>query len=80
LLESDAHEVNRLGPDALQISGMDSAAIGLVAARSSIPLIELTPQQATLEEAFMEITRDAVEFHGRAQDHAAPEPAARELR
>jgi ABC-2 type transport system ATP-binding protein len=27
-------------------------------------LIELTPQQATLEEAFMEITRDAVEFHG----------------
>ncbi len=35
---------------------MDSAAIGLVAAREAIPLIELTPQQATLEEAFMEIT------------------------
>ena len=80
LLESDAHRVSRLGPDALRISGMDGAAIGLVAARSSIPLIELTPQQATLEEAFMEITRDAVEFHGRAHDDAAPEPAAaREL-
>ena len=53
-----------LGPDTLHVSGMDSAAIGLVAARAAIPLIELTPQQATLEEAFMEITREAVEFHG----------------
>ena len=59
-----AQRVERLAPDVLQVSGMDSAAIGLVAAREAIPLIELTPQQATLEEAFMEITRDAVEFHG----------------
>jgi len=81
LLESDTQHVHQVGPDALQVSGMDSAAIGLVAARASIPLIELTPQQATLEEAFMEITRDAVEFHGRAQDDASSEPASvRELR
>ena len=51
-------------PSTLQVSGMDSEAVGLVAAREGIPLIELTPEQATLEEAFMEITRDAVEFHG----------------
>ena len=37
-----------------------------------IPLIELTPQQATLEEAFMEITRDAVEFHGGTGTAASP--------
>jgi ABC-2 type transport system ATP-binding protein len=64
LLVSASANVQRLSPDLLQVSGMDSAAIGLVAAREAIPLIELTPQQATLEEAFMEITRDAVEFHG----------------
>ena len=46
------------------MTGTDSAAIGLIAAREAIPLVELTPQHATLEEAFMEITRDAVEFHG----------------
>jgi ABC-2 type transport system ATP-binding protein len=67
----DTH-VQRLGPDSLQVSGADSAAIGLVAARESIPLIELTPQQATLEEAFMEITRDAVEFHGGTTTGPAP--------
>ena len=64
LLTSATHNIQKLAPDLLQVSGMDSAAIGLVAARERIPLIELTPQQATLEEAFMEITRDAVEFHG----------------
>ncbi len=67
-LLGDAREVARLGPDTLQVAGMDSAAIGLIAAREAIPLIELTPQNATLEEAFMEITRDAVEFHGRASE------------
>jgi ABC-2 type transport system ATP-binding protein len=43
---------------------MSSEEVGLVAARAGIALIELTAQQATLEQAFMEITRDAVEFHG----------------
>ncbi len=63
LLKVDG-QVQQLGPDRLQISGIDSAAIGIIAARAGIALIELTPQLATLEEAFMEITRDAVEYHG----------------
>lgn len=71
----DAQHVERPAPDALQVTGMDSAAIGIVAAREQIPLIELTPQQATLEEAFMEITRDSVEFHGRAGDPDRAEAA-----
>ncbi len=76
LLSSVAVNVQRLSPDLLQVSGMDSAAIGLVAAREAIPLIELTPQQATLEEAFMEITRDAVEFHGNELSGAESAPSA----
>jgi ABC-2 type transport system ATP-binding protein len=56
------------------VNGPDSTTIGLIAAREAIPLIELTPQQATLEEAFMEITRDAVEFHGGTTSSAESEP------
>jgi len=64
LLAGDGRRIERLRPDTLQVSGIDSEAVGAIAAREAIALIELTPQQATLEEAFMEITRDAVEFHG----------------
>ncbi len=70
LLIGDGCEVERTNPDTLMVTGADSAQIGLVAARESIPLVELTPQQATLEEAFMEITRDAVEFHGATAETA----------
>jgi ABC-2 type transport system ATP-binding protein len=76
LLATTAQHIQRLAPDTLQVSGMDSAAIGVIAARERIPLIELTPQQATLEEAFMEITRDSVEFHGRPTSTTDTEPAA----
>ena len=52
----------------LEISGLDSAAIGETAAAHRIVLYELTPQQASLEEAFIELTRDDVEFHGATPD------------
>jgi ABC-2 type transport system ATP-binding protein len=66
LLAGTAQHIQRVGYDTLHVSGTDSTTIGMIAAREAIPLIELTPQQATLEEAFMEMTRDAVEFHGAA--------------
>jgi ABC-2 type transport system ATP-binding protein len=46
----------------LQVTGLDSAAIGRLAAEGRLVLHELTPQRASLEEAFMELTRDSVEF------------------
>jgi ABC-2 type transport system ATP-binding protein len=70
-LQAAGRHIERAGADTLHVSGMDSEAVGLVAAREGVPLIELTPVQATLEEAFMEITRDAVEFHGGAADPSA---------
>jgi ABC-2 type transport system ATP-binding protein len=48
---------------ALIVSGMDAAAVGELAAAAGLILHELTPQRASLEEAFMELTRDSVEFH-----------------
>ena len=52
--------------DTLTVTGMDSREIGQVAAEHRIALTELTPKAATLEEAFMEITREDVEFHAAA--------------
>jgi ABC-2 type transport system ATP-binding protein len=62
LLARDRVAITTESPDVFQVSGMDSEQIGMVAAQSGVVLIELTPQQASLEEAFMEITRDALEF------------------
>jgi ABC-2 type transport system ATP-binding protein len=76
LLAAPGRSIERPRPDALHITGVDSAAVGLVAAREGIALIELTPQQATLEEAFMEITKDSVEFHGSGPGVAPPTAGA----
>ena len=45
------------------MAGLDAAAIGEMAAANAIVLHELTPQKASLEEAFMELTSDSVEYH-----------------
>lgn len=46
----------------LEVTGLTSDRIGRIAADHAIALAELTPQQASLEQAFMELTRDAVEY------------------
>jgi ABC-2 type transport system ATP-binding protein len=46
----------------LTITDLPAARIGELAASSSIVLHELTPQLATLEEAFLELTSDSLEF------------------
>jgi len=49
-------------PSVLEIHGLSNQDIGNVAAEHGIVLYELTPQLASLEDAFMELTRDDVEF------------------
>jgi len=55
--------VTRTGPDLLEVTGLTAPQIGEHARTLGLALHELTPQQASLEEAFMEMTRDAVEYH-----------------
>jgi ABC-2 type transport system ATP-binding protein len=62
LVFSEDVSVEVLEPDLLEIGGLTAEQIGEEAARNGVVLHELTPQQATLEEAFMEMTHDAVEF------------------
>ncbi len=47
---------------ALTVSGLSTDQVGTVAGAVGITLLELTAQQASLEEAFMDLTRDAMEF------------------
>jgi ABC-2 type transport system ATP-binding protein len=49
-------------PDVIEITGLDSAEVGRLAAAHGITLFELIPVRASLEEAFMELTRDSVEY------------------
>jgi ABC-2 type transport system ATP-binding protein len=50
------------GSDRLHVYGLTCAEIGDLAARHAITLHELTPVQASLESAFMSLTRDSVDF------------------
>ncbi|MGW3071636.1 ABC transporter ATP-binding protein [Kitasatospora sp. NPDC001132] len=54
----------RAGSEELLVTGRTAREIGLAAAEQGIALFELTPRTVSLEEAFMELTRDAVEYHG----------------
>jgi len=58
------------GADLLTVTGMDAKRIGELAASASVVLYELTPQLASLEEAFMELTAQSLEFgvHGALPD------------
>jgi len=51
-----------LEPGLLEIQGLSAAQIGEAAAQHHLVLHELTPQQVSLEQAFMDMTRDEVEF------------------
>ncbi|HUX03640.1 MAG TPA: ATP-binding cassette domain-containing protein [Acidimicrobiales bacterium] len=46
----------------LSISGLTSDQIGAAAFNQGITVLELTPQRASLEEVFMDLTSDAVEY------------------
>lgn len=52
----------------LVVSGRTAREIGMIAASHGVPLYELTPQSASLETAFMDLTRDAVEYHSVSAD------------
>ncbi|WIX80811.1 ABC transporter ATP-binding protein [Amycolatopsis carbonis] len=65
--------------EALIVSGMDSAKIGELAASANVVLHELSPQTGSLEQAFMQITGDSVEYHTglEAEAQQALQPTAR---
>jgi ABC-2 type transport system ATP-binding protein len=49
-------------PDALTVTGLGADGIVAALTDSRIPFTEVAAHRASLEEAYMELTRDAVEF------------------
>jgi ABC-2 type transport system ATP-binding protein len=55
-------EVRRAGKDTLYVRGCSAREVGIIAAGQGTTLYELATERASLEEAFMHITRNAVEY------------------
>jgi ABC-2 type transport system ATP-binding protein len=62
LLSGPDVTVSANGSELLEVRGLTAAQIGEAAAANQVVLHELTPQQASLEEAFMTLTKEEVEF------------------
>jgi ABC-2 type transport system ATP-binding protein len=64
------------GPDTLTVTGLVSERIIEVLGRGGVPLSEVTVHRSSLEEAYMDLTRDAVEFSAAPPSPgSAPAPA-----
>jgi ABC-2 type transport system ATP-binding protein len=60
-------QVAAAGPDTLTVSGLAAEeVIGLLGARG-VPFSEVSGHRATLEDAYLDLTRDAVEYRGAAK-------------
>ncbi|MHB9759820.1 ATP-binding cassette domain-containing protein [Streptomyces sp. BYX5S] len=62
LLSGPDVTVTTEGSGTLLVRGADTEHIARIAAEHAIPVHELTPQAASLEQAFMDLTRDSVEY------------------
>jgi ABC-2 type transport system ATP-binding protein len=81
-LEANGAMVTNGTPHELTVTGLDATAIGAIAFEHGIPLNELSTQRASLEAAFMEMTRDSVEYRagsGRSRDATDHHLPTREL-
>jgi len=57
--------------DTLTVSGLAAERIVALLEASAVPFSEVSAHRATLEEAYMELTREAVEFRAAAAEEAA---------
>jgi ABC-2 type transport system ATP-binding protein len=66
LLEAQGAAVIRQADDTLRVTGAGCDVIGELASANRWTLQELSEQQASLEQAYLELTRESVDFHAAA--------------
>ena len=71
VLTAKGGEATADGDGALLVRGLTTDAIGDIAFEQGIRVHELSLRRASLEEAFMELTADSVEFHAGVPDATA---------
>ncbi|WP_421084297.1 ABC transporter ATP-binding protein [Rothia nasimurium] len=81
-LTGAGHRFTPVDTDGLMVEQADARALAQLAARTDVLLHELTPQKSTLEQVYMNMTRDEVEYHSadfipadKGQDVPAPASA-----
>jgi ABC-2 type transport system ATP-binding protein len=72
VIEAAGGTVTASGPDTLTVAGLAAGTVVAVLGAQGVPFSEVASHRATLEEAYMELTRDAVEFRA-----AGPREVAR---
>ena len=62
MLRAPGVNVTRAADGALTVSGASAAQVGAVASAAGITVLELATEQASLEDVFVGLTQDAVEY------------------
>lgn len=63
-LYSQGARVSLAADGSLEVTGMPASRIGEIALAIGVPLHELTPQRASLEDVFMQLTEGSLDFKG----------------
>jgi len=78
LVDTPSSQVVDLGgkaaPDTLTVTGLPASRIADLIAERGLRLHELAPQHVALEEAYMELTKDAVDYQARGGTDRAIRP------
>ena len=75
LLTGATAAVTASAPDLLEVTGLSSARIGELAAGAGVVLHELSPVSGSLEDAYLALTQDEVEYHAGAVSAPTAEAA-----
>ena len=75
LLRRTGATVTSTEPDLIEVSGPAAPQIGEVAATAGIVLHELTPLHGSLEDAYMQLTAEDVQFHSAPLTYPTPTSA-----
>jgi ABC-2 type transport system ATP-binding protein len=70
VLSADGAQVAATGPGTLIIAGLAAERVVALLSRSALPFSEVSAHRATLEDAYLELTRDAVEFRAATSERA----------
>jgi len=64
--------VAHLDAETLEVTGLTAREIGIIAWEEHVPVVELSTKRVSLEDAFMELTSDAVDYRSSAGTTTAP--------
>ena len=80
-LEDAGATVTGTSHDTLTVAGLDAERIVAVLTQNAVPFSEVAAHRASLEQAYMDLTRDAVEFQAESLDRRDPgcPPGAEQL-